>query len=677
MRERSQASVIGFVLVFGIIISLLVILQVTAVPAWNQGIEVTHNERVQEDMESVREDILRTSTTATPTSGSLSLGTRYPVRPFLVNPPPPTGRLEVTDPAQIRITNATVRGETNDYWDGSTRTFPDQALRYQPDYNEYDNAPTTVLESAVLYNRFGERFLPKTETQLVSDRRITLVTLNGTLSRGGTSTANVELQPLSAPQQVTTVRAVDPLTLSLPTRLPAEQWRELLADERVANGGHVTNVSVTPGDPGRLRVTLAAGESYDLRLAKVGLGSETGDPGAHYITTESPPEQQVTVGNSRRVVFEVRDRYNNPISGVDVNATVSGPGSLTPVDTVSDASGRVAFRYDALGPGTATIDASFGSRAREQATLTVDVPQESTSEERPLALAWTDPVASGGEFTLDGGARGSVDLTATVTPAVEGVGVEYAVGDQTVGTLDSQTGTTDGNGQDTVRFSPNRDGTVDIYAIGAGSVDVVTVTVTNTSQTGVPTAEFTPAPELPAPGETVSFDGTGSSAPDGTVASYEWDFGDGTTATGPTPSHTYTAAGTYTVELTVIDSNGGTDTTTRTVTVDPGPSIDSLSLTDQSKTAGNPKYARIDVDYQVSDDIELDSLRLSMVRVRDGTRIADRTVQLSGTQASGTEQLRGPNQRGNAKVKGDYEITVTVVDTDGKTTRETNTVTVR
>jgi PKD repeat protein len=64
-----------------------------------------------------------------------------------------------------------------------------------------------------------------------------------------------------------------------------------------------------------------------------------------------------------------------------------------------------------------------------------------------------------------------------------------------------------------------------------------------------------------------SFDGSGSSDPDGTVASYAWDFGDGTSGVGVTPSHTYATAGAYTVVLTVTDNLGQTAQVSHGVTV--------------------------------------------------------------------------------------------------------------
>ncbi len=67
----------------------------------------------------------------------------------------------------------------------------------------------------------------------------------------------------------------------------------------------------------------------------------------------------------------------------------------------------------------------------------------------------------------------------------------------------------------------------------------------------------------------VSFDASGTNDSDGTIVSYAWDFGDGINGTGATPSHTYTAAGSYTAEVTVTDDDGATDTASVLITVDP------------------------------------------------------------------------------------------------------------
>lgn len=65
---------------------------------------------------------------------------------------------------------------------------------------------------------------------------------------------------------------------------------------------------------------------------------------------------------------------------------------------------------------------------------------------------------------------------------------------------------------------------------------------------------------------TCEFDASGSTAPGGTITGYAWDFGDGTTGTGASPTHTFAASGTYQVQLTVTASSG-TATTSKNVSV--------------------------------------------------------------------------------------------------------------
>jgi hypothetical protein len=64
-----------------------------------------------------------------------------------------------------------------------------------------------------------------------------------------------------------------------------------------------------------------------------------------------------------------------------------------------------------------------------------------------------------------------------------------------------------------------------------------------------------------------SFNGGGSSDPDGSVKKWAWTFGDGTSGSGVSPTKTYSLPGTYTVRLTVTDNNGATASSSRSITV--------------------------------------------------------------------------------------------------------------
>jgi PKD repeat protein len=66
---------------------------------------------------------------------------------------------------------------------------------------------------------------------------------------------------------------------------------------------------------------------------------------------------------------------------------------------------------------------------------------------------------------------------------------------------------------------------------------------------------------------TINFVGSNSSDPDGIVAGYLWDFGDGTTSTLANVTKTYQVAGNFTVKLTVTDNSGATAVATLLVTV--------------------------------------------------------------------------------------------------------------
>lgn len=104
--------------------------------------------------------------------------------------------------------------------------------------------------------------------------------------------------------------------------------------------------------------------------------------------------------------------------------------------------------------------------------------------------------------------------------------------------------------------------------------------------------DFHPEARAHAPARTrtevsVTLDGSNSFDPDGTVASYLWDFGDGTTASSATVSHAWATANVYPVRLTVTDAEGNSGSTTINVSVAGSTPVNSGLVTQRVSTDGS------------------------------------------------------------------------------------------
>jgi PKD repeat protein len=114
-----------------------------------------------------------------------------------------------------------------------------------------------------------------------------------------------------------------------------------------------------------------------------------------------------------------------------------------------------------------------------------------------------------------------------------------------------------------------------------------------TIPTGAPSPSFTYVPEDPDAFIPVRFDGRASTPSRGaTITNYSWDFGDGTSGTGATVSHTYSAPGSYGVRLTVTDSQGISATSAvQVITVEGGsPPTAAFVFSPTEPVAGAPVF---------------------------------------------------------------------------------------
>ena len=285
-------------------------------------------------------------------------------------------------------------------------------------------------------------------------------------------------------------------------------------------------------------------------------------------------------------------------------------------------------------------------------------------------LSATPPVVTATGGTVEQGSTVTVDVSIDNSKAVKLSGIPdgWSVSDRTDNGAYTGTTTragwvweTGGSHTASVTLSVPADaptGDLDLTATtqdsaGVTETDTATVTVERPPDTTAPTAALGSDVTV-QPGESVVFDATGSTDNVG-ITNYEWDFGDGSGATGPElstpPSKTYDSAGTYTVTLTVSDAAGNTATATRTVTVD-GEAPAAIIGSDRTVTAGEA------VSFDATDSDDDNGVASYQWSFGDG--------------GAGF----GPTPTHTYDSAGTYTATLTVTDAAGNTDTDSVTVTV-
>ena len=164
-------------------------------------------------------------------------------------------------------------------------------------------------------------------------------------------------------------------------------------------------------------------------------------------------------------------------------------------------------------------------------------------------------------------------------------------------------------------------------------------------------------------GVPITFDGTGSYDSDGgAIAGYTWDFGDGTTGGGAVVQHTYTAADTYVVTLTVVDDEGISNSNSTMATVS-GDSVLDLDI-DTFKVTKSQKVNRpISIQLSVENSGSVLGQAIATVTgMQDGVKVYEWRLNVYDYTGQGTTSFAFPTY--TPTVKGTIDWTATIADVD-------------
>ncbi len=354
---RAVSEVIGAILVFGLLIALLAIMQTQAVPAANERVEFEHSQGVQSDLTKFHEAASRVAATGTPESARVQMGTTYPTRLLFFNPRNPSGELRVAGNQTATIHNIrAVDSHIDDYINNNITGLQTKRLEYRPNYNEYDHPPVMVLEYGAVYRDYGDQVTIDDPGQVISGNSISLTFFNGDMARTTGGSMSLEAQATSSPARTVTVEPNDndePIILEIPSNLNASQWEDILEDEsNVEAVGETTD--------GMVGIALNETETYTLRMAQIGIGSGVPTPEATYVARAD--NRQLQFGEATRLPIEVRDRYNNPVSGESINLSVSNGGFENGTQTIESTTtedGQPSALYSGSDEGVVELEASF------------------------------------------------------------------------------------------------------------------------------------------------------------------------------------------------------------------------------------------------------------------------------------------------------------------------------
>ncbi|MFH1234469.1 MAG: PKD domain-containing protein [Candidatus Diapherotrites archaeon] len=340
----------------------------------------------------------------------------------------------------------------------------------------------------------------------------------------------------------------------------------------------------------------------------------------------------------------VLDNAGNPAKNIPVKLSRSASGIHVKTDFTKD-SGSVLF--DSLEPGQYTVfcDAGDGRTAEQKEIIVVSGSQPAeVSLNLPVLASLTKKlyflVVDAEEGTPIAGARAVIYMGTTWFISVD---------TNAAGTASVPVGLQDASKVFTANVSAAghiiKSVVLPVLDFGSTAPTNIGLAPEKPGQNFKPVAVFTADKYAGSAPLTVEFDASGSSDPDGIIASYDWNFGDGGKAGTVKATHTFSENGTYIVSLIVRDDRNAAGKGSMAIQVKPeGQNFSPIALFSMKPYYG---YAPLTIDFNAEASFDYDG-----------------TIQSYAWHFGDGSAGSGKNISHTFNSSGDYDIALTITDDD-------------
>jgi hypothetical protein len=373
--ERGVSPVVGFVLIFALVMIVFTLYQSSVVPAQNEEIEFKHSQEIEGQMEELSAAFVSTGPEDPPKAVSLQLGVQYPNRAFGINPGTPVGTLDSTGPHTIELTS-----------NAGNENFNTSFINYKPNYN----LKTQETQYSIEHGMLVKDYTGSSATRLASSgalfsadgEDVNLNLIGGDVSASEMSTVvttdNVDTHTITVTSDATTI--------TLPTTLEEDEWERMLYTEGTNYIPQVDGHTYLP-QSSEIRINLENGATVDL--SKVATG-ETPNDGENEIemhpriTNVTPlhPDGE-SVGTKGKITVRTTDIFGSSLGDVGVKWSTNGSGELSADSTISNRDGNTTITYDPVDSdrgSTVGVTAELANASGDNSSVTFGLKYSDANE---------------------------------------------------------------------------------------------------------------------------------------------------------------------------------------------------------------------------------------------------------------------------------------------------------